>query len=77
MPEIKQKQWFSVHIEGIAPVIVEYRIFAEDEEQAMQMVEQGRGQLDGRPHIELRHMQKRKVSIKNMLTGFVKWVRNF
>lgn len=79
MPEEKpkQKQWFQIMIDGDAPVNVQFRVFAEDEDQAFEMFEKGMVQMDGRPQIDVRRMRKRKVSIKNLLNGLISWTRQF
>lgn len=73
----KQKQWFLITIEGNAPVSVQFRAFAEDEDQAFDMFEKGMVQMDGRPQIDVRRIHKRKVSIKNLLNGLISWTRQF
>lgn len=73
----KQKQWFQVRIEGMAPVTVEYRVMALDEDEAFQLVEQGRALPLDKPRVDTRRLQKSKVLIKNLFTGWINWVRNF
>jgi hypothetical protein len=75
----KTKQWYSVTMEGFAPVRVTFRVFANSEEDAFEAVEKKHRMLptDGRPHVELRLLKKKKVIIKNLLNGLINWVRNF
>lgn len=76
-PKPKQKQWFSVTVEGEAPVRVRFRVFAEDEDQAFDMVSRSPQGMDGQPFVDLLRLRKRKVSIKNTLTGLINWVKQF
>ena len=78
-PKPKQKKWFMVNVEGLAPVTVQFRVFAEDEEQAFEALERHPHaiQMDGRPHIDMKRMAKKQVSIKNLMTGMINWVRKF
>jgi hypothetical protein len=73
----KQKQWFQVRIEGTAPVTAEYRVLAIDEDEAFKLVEQGRALPLNKPGIDMRRLKKNKVLIKNIVTGWINWVRNF
>ena len=78
-PKPKQKQWFLIYVEGIAPVKAQFRVFAEDEEKAFETLERNPHltQMDGRPHIDLKRINQRKISIKNLMTGMINWVRKF
>lgn len=80
MSEQNKKQWFLVRIDGVAPVSIEYRIFAETEDAAFELAVKGAAPnvyLNNKPHISIPKLQKKKVSIKNLLTGWITWVRNF
>lgn len=79
MAEFNKKYWFSVRVEGIAPITVEYRIFAENEDEAFQTVEKLNysSMLAGPPQPQLHKIQKKKVLIKNILTGMINWIRHF
>jgi len=74
-----KKSWFLVRMEGTAPVVMQFRVLAENEDEAFKMVETRPDQIwpQGPPDVNMKHMQKRKVSIKNTLTGMINWVRNF
>lgn len=76
-----QKSYFNVKIEGTAPIVVEYRVLAEDEDMAFEMIDKrhmisGVQQL-GPPHVDLRKINKKRVTIKNIMTGMINWMRNF
>jgi len=75
----KPKQWYQIMVEGEVPIVVYYRVFAEDEDAAFDILERQPHmlQLDSHPKPELRRVKKRKVSIKNLLTGWINWVRTF
>ncbi len=76
----KSKQWYQVRIEGTAPVVVEFRVFAENEDEALKLVESG-ARINvyrlNRPDVNLTKMRKNRVSIKDLLTGMINWVRKF
>ena len=75
----KQKNWFIVRIEGIAPVIVEYRVHAFDEDEAFDIINQRpqQAKLQSQPRIDFVRIKKLRVSIKNLLTGAANWMRRF
>ena len=76
----KKKRWFRVRLEGVAPVVVEFQAFAEDEDQAFEMVEKkslGYVQMLEKPSVDIAKMKKSRVLIKDLTTGLINWVRKF
>ena len=78
-PKPKQKQWFVVRVEGLAPVIVEYRVFAESEQEAFDTANRSPTQthLNSPPKIDLPRMKKIKASVKSMTSSFINWTKTF
>lgn len=80
-PEKKKNQSkpFVVRIEGQAPVVVEYRVYAEDEDEAFEIIDKFpfKGQLLGPPKPDITRLQKKKVAIKNLFTSMINWTRTF
>lgn len=74
-----EKQWYSVRVEGMAPVTVEYRVYAENEDDAFNIFQTSPQyvQLQDRPRIDHRKIIKKRVVIKNLLTGMINWIRQF
>lgn len=75
----KPKQKFIVQVEGIAPFVAQYEVWAEDEEKAAEIFETQPWtlKLRDRPFIDLPRMRRKKLSVKNLLTGMINLVRNF
>jgi len=76
---VDQKSWYLVQVHGIAPVYAEYRIFAKDEEEALEIVESNRFKinLNGPPKPDMLHFKKKMVKIKDLFTGMINFMRNF
>ena len=74
-----QKQWYLVEYQGVAPVVVKLRVLAENEEDAFSIAETNRAQtyLEEKPRVDDKFMVKKKVSVKNLLTGIVGFIKNF
>lgn len=79
MKKPKQKQYYSIKVEGTAPVIAEFRIYAEDEKEAIKIFDTQPHliQLIGPPKPDMLRLQKKKVTVKNLMTGMIEWVKNF
>jgi hypothetical protein len=77
--ESKPKKKYLIKVEGLAPVMATFEVWAEDEEQAAQIFEKQPNlvKLRERPFIDLPHMHKRKVSVQDLLTGMMKVIRSF
>jgi hypothetical protein len=78
-PPPKQKHWFQITVEGTAPIRVQFRAFDYDEESAYEtyLKNPSMAPIDGRPQIELRQIIKKRITIKNLITGMIKWVKTF
>jgi hypothetical protein len=74
-----KKSWFVLTVHGQAPVLANFRVYAESEEDAFKIFDRApdKAQLDGRPLIDFRMFRKKRISIKSTMTGLIKWVRNF
>ena len=79
MGEIKPKKYYSVVIEGTAPIRLEYKILAEDENDAYQQWEQRKFSNPplSPPRIDFSRMTIRKISIKEAYSSLITWIRNF
>lgn len=75
----KQKHWYQITVEGIAPVKLQFRVFADSEDNAFEIYSKNPSMapMDGRPHIELRQLNKKRVTIKNLITGMINWIKVF
>jgi len=75
----KQKHWFQITVMGTAPIVARFRVFCETEDQAFQIWSQNPSMapIDGRPQIELRQIIKKRIEIKNLITGMIKWIKTF
>ncbi len=75
----KQKQYYSIKVEGLAPIIAEFRVLAEDEEEAYRMFEKQPYMVQplSPPKPDMRKLIKKKITIKNMLTNMIGFVRSF
>ena len=79
MAHIKPKKKYLVRVEGIAPVIAEYEVLAENEEEAVQLLERQPHlqKLREKPNIDLPHMRKYRLSVKDLLTGMIGLRKSF
>ena len=76
--EQKVKKNYTVVIEGFAPVKAEFQIWAEDEHEAMKMLDNPRLMtLRQRPDVDLSRLQRKKATIKEAFSSLVKMVKNF
>lgn len=79
---MEQKKYFSVKLQAVAPIIIEYRIFAEDEDEAhkiaeSQLINNSHGMMIRAPKIDFSRIRKNKIEIKDLLTGIVTWQKLF
>ena len=57
----KQKKYYRVKVEGLAPVIINYRVLAGSPEDALEMTEKvDYTKMDGMPKPDLRQLKKKK-----------------
>lgn len=75
----KKKDYYLVTIEGTVPISVSYRVYSFDEEDAYNIVNSSpwNAQIQGQPKLNLLKIKKSKVSVKNLLTGVINWVKKF
>ena len=71
--EKEEKKYYDVNLEATVPVTIKYRVYAKDEEEAIQMIERNPMQnISGPPKYTLPHMRKRAAKVykwgTNMLT---------
>lgn len=73
------KKYFEVKLEGMAPVILTYRIYAENEEEAYKIIDKSphMAKLTSQPIIDMPRVRRRKISIKDLTTGLISFIRNF
>jgi hypothetical protein len=75
----EQKQKYLIQVEGNAPIVAQFEVWAENEDAAAELFERQphMARLRERPFIDLPRMQKRKLSVKDLLTGMIRLIRNF
>lgn len=75
----KKKNPYIIRVEGMAPITMELRVLAEDEDEAFEIFEKypHRVQHLGPPQPNLNKLIKKRVAIKNMYTSIINWVKNF
>lgn len=78
-PKPKQKHWYQITVDAVAPIRVMYRVhsFSEQEAYETYLKNPTMAAMDGRPHIDLHHMQKKKITIKNLITGVINFIKTF
>jgi hypothetical protein len=69
------KQYFTVRLEATAPFTISYRVFAEDEEEALKIFEKSPVVNISRP--QLSRMRKMKATVYVSGTNLVKKVKSF
>ncbi len=76
---VKQKQYYTIKLEGTAPVELHYRVLAENGQEALQMVERNIvGQpFSTPPKIKFGQFRKLKGQVFKYLTNTIEFVRNF
>ena len=76
-PPIKKK--YKIKVEGMAPVSVQYDIWAHNENEAYYILDKQPHllKLRERPNIDLPRMKKVSVQITNLLNGLVEFVKRF
>lgn len=74
-----QKQWWIVTVEGEAPIVAQFKVHAESEDIAFDIVHRSPNlaQLMGPPKFDMFRIKKRRVTIKNTFGTLINWVRNF
>jgi hypothetical protein len=76
--EKPQKQRYIMYVEGLAPVKLELETWAYDEEEALKQLDNPRlCKIRQRPDVDIPRMRRQKVTIKEILTSFVKLVKRF
>lgn len=76
---MQTKQKYLVTLEGLVPVTLTYEVFAEDQEEAYKIIDSGyfRSQLLKPPFYDLQRLRKKKIVIKDVLSGVVKLMKNY
>lgn len=77
-----QKKYFSVKLQANAPIIIEYRVFAKDEDDAYkiaesQLINNSHGMMIRPPKIDFSRIKKNKIEIKDLITGLIVWQKLF
>ncbi len=76
--EQKVKQRYVIVVEGLAPVKAEFQVMAEDEHEALKMLDNPRLlTLRQRPDVDLARLRRQKATIKEGLSSLIKMVKNF
>ena len=75
--KLPEKKWFELNVEGIVPITVSYRVFAEDEDKAFEEYMRGNAKLLQKPSMNLQQLKKKRISIRNTTSALFKWVKNF
>lgn len=74
----KVPQHYILKVEGIAPVIAEYRVLAIDEDDALEQFKKGKIVRQEAPIRILPHQIKpKKISVRDQLTGLINRIKNF
>ena len=75
MAAAKQKRWYLVKVEAIAPVIVEFRVNASSPDEAFQMVDKApqQAELVAKPQIDFRRLKKIRAMVRDSLSGV--WIK--
>jgi len=75
----KQKEIFIIKVEGNVPVTVDYKIWAYDEEDAYNQFTYSKISAVpmNQPRFEMQKLRPKKISIKNLKTNLINWVKNF
>lgn len=79
---MSEKKYFSVKLQAVAPIIIEYRIFAENEDDAYkiaesQLINNSHSMMIRPPKIDFSRVKKNKIEIKDLLTGLIAWQKIF
>jgi hypothetical protein len=79
MAKIPQKKPYIIKVEGMAPVILEYRVMAENEDRAYQVFDKQPYllQLFNPPQVDKARVRKIRVSIRSQFTNIINWVKSF
>jgi len=75
VPIAPTKQYYTVTIEGSAPVTVSYRVLAENPEQALELTKNA--PLAGPPRPQLSRLKKQKATVHLSGTTIIKLTCNF
>lgn len=74
MNKIKQKKNFDIKVEALVPTILTYRIYAEDEHDALKQIDK-KHPISVKPNIAMKRTIK--ATVFEMGSLMVKLVRNF
>jgi hypothetical protein len=79
MARTAPKKKYLVRVEGIAPIIAEYEVWAENEEDAARLLDTQPHlqKLRDRPNIDLPRMRKFRLSVKDLMTGMIGLRKSF
>ncbi len=73
----KEKRYYRVKVEGLAPVVINYRVLAESPEEAIEMTKKvDYSKMDGVPKPDLRRLKKSKSTAYLHGTSTVKGQKN-
>lgn len=77
--EIKKKQAFVIKVEGLIPASVDFRVMAEDEDEAYEIYENSPhlAKALNPPKILPGKIIKKRITIKSALSVFTNWVKSF
>lgn len=76
MPE--QKQYYAVHLTGMVPVTLNYRVYAENPQEALQIVERNIMQgFSSAPQIHYARFRKTLGKVFRAGTTLVEFIKNF
>jgi hypothetical protein len=70
----KQKQYYTIKVEATAPILLEYRVFAEDEEEAIELMKKA-SPTSARPRLELKRLVK--ATVYSAGTSIIKMTKHF
>jgi hypothetical protein len=73
-PAVKEKKWFDIRLECMVPCIVQYRVFADDEQDALQ-------QMDKKTPSSVKPNILRKKNVKATIydagSSLIRYIKNF
>lgn len=74
----KIKQYYTVKIESTGPVLLTYRVFAEDENEAFEMIKKNPNQsMSEPPKHSLSKLKRLKATVYQAGSSLIKLVKNF